>query len=742
MSLKTVTRRAPLGGIGESVSRPDAVEKLTGQFKYTSDLTAEGCLWGATVRADVVCGQVRNVDVSKALEIEGVELVLLAADIPGDRYCGLDKKDQAVLADRLITYLGEPIALVAGHTRSAARAAAKAIRVEIKKTTAVTDPTLALEHGEVFREVHWSRGDRSIRGEVIVEGTYEVGMQDQAPLGTESGIAIPCDDGSIDIHAATQWTHSDVEQIANSLRIEPAMIRVHAPGIGGAFGAREDVTVQIHTALLAQAARRPVRMVYDRRESFLGHVHRHPALLHYRHESGHDGRLQRVEVRMILDGGAYASTSGFVLGTAGAWATGPYRCPSVKVDGYVARTNNPPAGAMRGFGAVQVCIGYEAQMDKLAERLGIDPIDLRLRNALATGDAMPVTGQVFNGELGVGEALQTIASLPVPSEEIGGTPFGLPGSTGNTVDVARIRRGVGYAVGIKNASFPEGFDDYSEARVAVTAIGFEVTTAAVEVGQGMVTVLEQIARTTLGVESVNIRFGHTTEVGSAGSSSASRQTQVSGGAVLAACQRLLDQLQDAFGTQDLRGDGLYRGGVRVMELDELSRSSEAAATVRFRHPPTEAPNPTGQGNIHAEVMIAAHRAVVDVDIDLGSVRVVEIATVQDVGKVLNHQSLVGQVEGGIAQGLGLATMEELIIEDGRVLNASFTDYLIPTIVDMPRIETVFLENPSEWGPFGAKGAAEAPTVSSPAAVLSAIRNAVGRDLHHVPARPDEIVGIS
>jgi xanthine dehydrogenase D subunit len=730
------------GGIGSSTIRPDAVDKLTGRFAFTSDLGSDGCLWGATVRATVAAGIIRSVEVSAARLMPGVEAVLVAADIPGSPYCGIDLSDQAVLAGDRIRYWGEPIAIVAARSRSLAQAAAAAVVVTIEETPGAYSPDDAISNGDLYRELHWSRGDQDLRGEISVDGSYEVAMQDQAALGTESGIAIPGSDSSIDIYATTQWTHADVGQIAASLNVEPERIRVHSPGVGGAFGSREDLSIQIHLGLLAMATGEPVRMAYSRSESFAGHVHRHPARMHYRHESDRAGNLVRIEARLVFDGGAYSSTSGFVLGTAAAWAVGPYRCPSVRVDGYVTRTNNPPAGAMRGFGAVQVCVGYEAQMDALAHELGMDPVQLRLRNALGEGDALPVTGQVFAGKLAVRECLEEVASRPLP--DIVGLPDGLdmPGGTGNTADPSRIVRGIGYAVGIKNAAFPEGFDDYSDARVAVTSTGVEVTTAAVEVGQGMVAALEQIVRTVLGTSEVRVRFAHTEEIGSAGSSSASRHTQVSGGAVFAAATDLKQQLEEAFGTSEIRSDGLYSSGRRGATLAEVAASPAAVAEARFRHPPTTAPDMDGQGDLHAEVMIAAHRAVVDVDVDLGLVRVVEIATAQDVGKILNRMSLLGQIEGGIAQGLGLALMEEIVTTQGRVENASFTDYLIPTIVDMPPVQAAMLEFPSHWGPFGAKGAAEAPTVSSPAAVLAAIRDATGRELWHVPVSADDIVGSS
>jgi CO/xanthine dehydrogenase Mo-binding subunit len=294
-------------------------------------------------------------------------------------------------------------------------------------------------------------------------------------------------------------------------------------------------------------------------------------------------------------------------------------------------------------------------------------------------------------------------------------------------------------VGIKNLSFSEGFDDFAEARVVLTAVGAEVHTAAVDVGQGMVTVLGQIARTALGMEHVVVLLDHTSQIGSAGSSSASRQTQMTGGAVLEACTRVRELALARGNGDDLDDDGVWRNGELVAPLDDLVGDDPIEHHVRFRHRPTSAPDETGQGNIHVDFAVAAHRAVVDVDTELGLARVVQVDTAQDVGIALNPDSVIGQIEGGIAQGVGLAVMEELVLDDGVIRNPTFTDYLLPTFADMPVVNAVLIEEPGDWGPWGAKGVGEPPTISSTPAIAAAIRAATGRPITKVPVRPDDIV---
>ena len=726
------------GGIGQSVVRPDGVPKVKGDFAYASDLQDGAMLWGATRRSPHSHARITRIDIAPALAISGVLAVLTHQDVPGRPTVGQINPDRPVLAGDEVRYWGQPIAVTAAEDIETARRAAAAIVVEYELLDPLTDLVEAQERGEVFRHVRSQRGDLAAHGDVVVEGYYEMGTQDQAALGTEAGIAFPDTEGGVDLFAPSQWIHEDHGQIVASLGLRDDQVRVHPAGVGGAFGSREDLSLQVHLCLLALYTGRPVRMVYDREESFAGHVHRHAARMWYRHEADREGNLVRVDAKLLLDGGAYTETSPAVIANAVYFSIGPYRCPTVMIDGYAVRTNNPPSGAMRGFGAVQTCFAHEAQMDRLATALNLDPLEFRLRNALRRGDQLPTSGQVMTEPLPTVEVIEALRALPVPSMTVVDDPRHLPGGTGLTTTADRVLRGVGYAVGLKNLAFAEAFDDYAEARVVITPQGVEVHTAAIEVGQGMVTVLQQIARSVLGTEHVAVLFDDTSMIGSAGSTSASRQTQMAGGAVYAAALAVREAALERGGGDDLDAAGVWRDGSLVATLDDLCSAGPLEELVRFRHPETEEPDENGQGNLHVDFSVAAHRAVVDVDPELGLVRVVSIDAAQDVGTVLNPQSVVGQIEGGTMQGVGLAVMEELIFDRGIVRNANFTDYLLPTFLDAPPVASILIEEPGSWGPFGAKGFSELPAISSAPAVVAAIRAATGKALNRVPVRPEDI----
>ncbi len=740
--MTTGTAHEVRGGIGTSPRRPDGEPKVTGNFAYASDLSADNMLWGATRRSPYAHARLAKLDVSPALAMMGVQSVLTQNDVPGAQTFGQEDQDQPVLCDGIARYWGEPVAIVAAEDEETALRAAAAIILEWEPLDPLVDPEIAVERTSLFREMQVRRGDPSAAGTIVVEGTYETGMQDQAPLGPEAGLAVPDNDGGLDLYVTSQWVHVDHRQLIECLDMEPDQIRCHPAGVGGAFGSREDISLHIHVAMLSLATGRPVKMVYDRSESFVGHVKRHPAKMWYRHEADENGLLVNVSARLILDGGAYAHTSRPVIANAAFFAVGAYRCDNVSVDAWVTKTNNPPAGAMRGFGVVQVCFGAEMQMDRIAEAVGVSPLEVRRRNALGPGDLMSTSGQTIQGSLPTLAVIDALDAIPLPDPLTEDDPLLLPGGTGLTTPAASVVRGVGYAVGLKNLAFSEGFDDFAEARVVLTTAGVEVHTAAVEVGQGLVTVCQQIARTVLGIDQVAVVWDDTSQIGSAGSTSASRQTQMTGGAVHAASVELRDKILVRHGGDDLRSDGVYLGGERVATIAEVCREGSVGQLVRFRHPETVEPDENGQGDVHAGFVVAAHRAVVDVDPELGLVRVVRVDTAQDVGKALNPQAIIGQLEGGTLQGVGLAVMEELVVDKGVILNPTFTDYLIPTLLDAPDVETRIVEEGDHWGPFGAKGIGESRTISSTPAVFAAIRAATGRNLTRVPVRPQDIVGIT
>jgi len=743
--------------VGDDTIRPDATPKATGRFAFSSDLWVDGMLWGRTLRSPHPAARIRSIDVTPALALPGVWAVLTAADVPGRATFGLEIPDQPVFASDLVRYHGEPVAAVAADHPETARVATEAVIVDYEPLDPLVDPAAAIDappihpDGNLFRHLTIRHGDLAATGTVVVEGEYRVGMQDQAFLGPESGLAVPADDGGVDLYVATQWLHVDRDQVAASLGLPPEQVRLHLAGVGGAFGGREDVSLQIHLCLLALRTGRPVKMVYPRDESFFGHVHRHPARMWYRHHATDEGDLVKVEARILLDGGAYLSSSNAVISNAACFAPGPYRVPNALIDGYVVRTNNPPCGAMRGFGSVQVCYGHEAQMDKLAAVLGVDPVALRLRNALRRGDRL-VTGQVLTGAVPVREVIEAAAGRPLPPPaDPDGPAIARPGGAGLTADAEDVTRGVGFAVSIKNVAYSEGFDDYSTARLRLEAgpDGEPVATvivATAEVGQGFVTLASQIVGEELGIGRVVLAPAGTTEVGSAGSSSASRQTWMSGGALQLACGAVRTELASRAATRwgwpvhalEVSDGGLRRGDtLECAGWDELLHSPIDVEEI-YHHRPTRALDPDGQGDAHLAVMFAAHRAVVDVDCGLGLVRVVQMATGQDVGRAMNPLQVTGQIEGGIAQGVGLAVMEEIVLDRGRVRNPSFTDYLIPTTLDMPVVDAVLVQEPEPGAPYGAKGVGEPPTISSGPAVVAAIRDATGLALARVPVRPADI----
>jgi xanthine dehydrogenase D subunit len=748
---------------------------VRGDFPYSSDLTVDGMLWASTVRSPHPHARILGIDVAAAMSAPGVHAVLTHRDVPGQKTYGLEIQDQPVLAIDVVRYWGEAVAVVAADTPEHARRAAQTVRVDYEVLPPLTDPEVALTDvtphlhpdGNVTRHVKIRHGDQTARADVVVTGEYEVGMQDQAPLGPESGLAVPDGEGGVDLYLATQWLHVDRDQLAEILALPLEKIRLTMAGVGGAFGAREDLSMQAHACMLAMHTGRPVKISYSRPESFVGHVHRHPGKLTYEHGATRDGKLVYIKVRVLLDGGAYASSSTAVIANASCFAAGPYECPNATIDGWVVYTNNPPCGAMRGFGSVQNCYAHEAQMDKLAAALDMDPVELRMRNVLKTGSTL-ITGQVVQGPAPVAELLERIKAMPLPAE-MSLSPSGIslslqgrggneevdltqmPGGVSNTTHGEGVRRGVGYAVGFKNIGYSEGFDDYSTARVRLLIVDgrprAEIHTAAAEVGQGLVTVQAQIAGTELGVSNVVV-LDADTQVGSAGSSSASRQTYITGGAVKAACEavreRVLTLARSELGhtaAARLEGEAVVSAeGEVIVTLATLLGDAAIEETREFRPRRTyRLDRETGQADAHLQYAFAAHRAVVDVDTELGLVKVVELATAQDVGKAINPQAVEGQLEGGAAQGLGLAVMEEIQVKDGVIRNASFTDYLLPTILDMPPLRMAILELGDPHSPYGLKGVGEPPTISSGPAIVAAIRAATGRPIMRVPVRPHDIV---
>jgi xanthine dehydrogenase D subunit len=741
--------------LGVSALRPDGIAKTQGTFSFSSDYTADNMLWGATLRSPHPYARIISIDISAAIKIDGVETILLSGDVPGKLTYGLIASDQPVFASDYVRYMGEPIAAVAADHPETCRRALDAIVVHYEVMTPLTsiedalNPNTASIHpdGNVFRHQRILHGDASATGDIIVEGEYEIGMQDQAFLGLEAALAYPDSDGSgVELVVATQWLHEDQKQIADCLAMPKEKVRLQLGGVGGAFGAREDISLQVHTCLLALRTGRPVKMQYTREESFFGHVHRHPGVIALKHHVTNEGRIVKIEGTMKLDGGAYASTSSAVLINGVTHIQGPYKCANAVFDGYAVRTNNPPCGAMRGFGVVQACFAHEGQMDKIAKAVGKSPVEVRLLNAMEKGDTL-ITGQAVESVAPVARCIRETDALPLPEPLSNGSEaMEFPGGSGRTSELHNIKRGIGWGVSIKNLMYSEGFDDSAEARCTLADGVATLKFATSEVGQGFVILAQQIARTVLGVDVV-VLDRIDTEIGSAGSTSASRQTWMSGGAVDGACrlvrERLFEHVAHTHGLDPLQlviedTDIVDTMGPLRISVSEASKGLKIVQTFLHQHRKTEELDENGQGNCHVAFAFVAHRAVVDVDVELGLVKVVQIATAQDVGRSLNPLALLGQIEGGIAQGLGLAVMEEIIVQNGIVKNPSFTDYLLPTALDAPDVLFIPIEEPDPQAPLGAKGVGEPPCISVTPAIVAAIRDATGVDLKRTPVRPQDI----
>ncbi|AUG77499.1 oxidoreductase [Kitasatospora sp. MMS16-BH015] len=747
-------------GLGSRPTRSDALPKALGIYPYAADLWAEGLLWGAVLRSPHPHARILSVDLSAALAIPGVHAVITADDLPPGPEGAVDGApqgpivaDRPILAAGLVRHQGEPIAAVAADHPDTARLAAAAVLVEYELLEPVTDPEQAFNapalhpDGNLFRHIPLRTGDPEAVGEIVVEGLYQVGRQDSAPIGAEAGLAVPRPDGGVELHLSSTDPHGDRDRTAACLGLEPDRVRLVVTGVPGATTDREDLSFQVTLALLALRTGRPVKMTLTREESFQAHTARHPALLRYRHHADAEGRLVKVEAQILLDGGAYADVSAEALAAATAFSVGPYTCPNVFVDAWAVRTNNPPAGRMRGEGALQSCFAYESQLDQLALRLGLDPLEVRRRNAMATGDPMP-TGQAVTCPAPVAALIDAVSAQPLPALPVD-APEGewlLPGGPGGAGDPAAVRRGIGYAVGMVHMLGAEGEDEVSTATVRVSGDHATVICAAVDAGQGFATLARQIVQSVLGVSEVYIAPVDSDQ-SIAGPSARGRHTWVSGGAVERAAlmvrHQLLQPIAANFGMSvELLSiaDGKITSydGVLGMPVTEALEGKELWATAQCRPHPTEPLDENGQGDAFVSVAFCAMRAVVDVDIELGAVRVVDVTVAQDVGRALNPRQIEDRIEAGVAQGIGLALLEDLRTEGGRLLNPSLTGYRLPTALDTPALHiAALLEERDVVATFGAKAVSAVPAVVAPAAVAAAVRAATGLPVGRLPILPED-----
>ncbi|HZC77385.1 MAG TPA: xanthine dehydrogenase family protein molybdopterin-binding subunit [Ktedonobacterales bacterium] len=710
--------------IGASLPRPDALGKVTGAAHYPADLIRPGMLHLHLVLAGRPHARIVALDTSAARAHPGVVAVLTAADVPSNAH-GLIDADQPALCGDVVRFEGDKVALVAAESKAAAQAGARLVRVDYEDLPAVTDPRAALAPDAPL--VHAARGSNLLlhvpirRGDVarafadadvVLEGTFATSWQEHAFLQPEAGIAYLDDAGRVVVETAGQWLHKDRQQIAAMLRLPEDQVVVRYAAIGGAFGGREDLSLQHLLALAAWKLRRPVAMQWSREESMIAHHKRHPFSIRCRWGATREGRITAVEAELIGDGGAYASTSVEVTKVATLFASGCYEVPNIAVDGYAVYTNNVPCGAFRGFGAPQAQFAAEIMVTRLAQALGLDPAELRRRNIYREGSLEP-TGQPLPEGVSARAVLERCVD-----EARSRLHYGAPRQS----TTPHLKRGVGIACGIKNVGYSFGSDEQATAKVeiygkaelerAVVRIG------AADVGQGAHLALRQIAAETLGIalEQVTMVTDDSAEAPNAGSASASRMTLMGGRAV-----------RDA----------------ALAARDKWSAHEDyaAVAEVQFRPPATTPLDPvSGAGRPNYCYGYAAQAVEVEVNTLTGQVRVLSVISVHDVGRAINMQQVEGQIEGCLAQALGYALLEHFQVREGHVLTPYFSTYLLPTVLDMPpEIVPVVLELADPNGPFGARGVAEMALVPLAPAIAAAIHDATGVWLTQQPMTPERVL---
>ncbi len=721
--------------IGASVTRLDALGKVTGDTPYPGDIDIDGQLWMKLRFSDRPHARVLAVDTAAAEALPGVVRVFTARDVPHNEY-GLVLKDQPVLcgpgsgnpnADTVRCYM-DCVAVVVADTEALATQACKLIQVTYEDLPPIFDPFEAMlpgaptilanypgnqichyrtRHGDM--EAGWALAD------VVVEGVYHTGYQEHAYLQPEAGLGYIDDQGRVTVIVAGQWTHEDQEQIYHALGLPPEEVRVIYPAIGGAFGGREDMSVQIVLALAAYNLNRPVKIVWSREESILYHHKRHPVTIKTRWGATRAGKVVAMEAEVVGDAGPYNYTSTKVLANANLMVAGPYEIPNVHVDTIAAVTNNIPTGAFRGFGAPQACLAAEGQMNKLAELLGLDPISIRELNTVREGSI-----------LSVGTPLPAGVSMPEVIEAAARESFWTRTADGWQANVTpsdnpAIRRGVGFACGFKNIGYSFGFPEQNWATIELYGRDHIeqviLREGGAEVGQGSHTAFVQMAADAVGVPIECVRLlGHdTAETDTAGSASASRLTFMAGNAIKGAAERALEKWRN--------------------------EERPAKATYQYRPPKTTAYDPmTGKSEPNFAYGYVAQAVEVEVDIELGMVRVTRVVSANDVGRAINPQMVQGQIEGAVVQALGYATMEYLVSDHGKIRNPYLSTYLIPTVLDIPvEVKSVILEYADPIGPWGARGMAEMPLIPLAPAIAAAIHDATGVWFDTLPFLPQRVV---
>ena len=730
--------------VGGSIRRVDGRGKVTGETLYPGDINLPDQVMMKVLFAGRPHARIRGIDTSAAEEFPGVLAVFTAKDVPVNEY-GLILPDQPVLCgpgsskpyvDR-VRFVGDQVAVVVADTEPIAAEALRRIVVDYEDLPAVIDPLAAMApdapllHPErdsnVFCRYRIRKGDVEkalAEADIVVQGEYRTPAQEHAYLQPEAGLAYLDADGRITVEVAGQWAHEDQEQIAHALNVPTEQVRVIYPAIGGAFGGREDMSVQIILALAAwrlaqRGILRPVKIIWSREESILGHHKRHPYLIRAKWGATREGKVVAADMEVIADGGAYAYTSTKVLGNATLMCTGPYEIPNVKVDSCAVYTNHIPGGAFRGFGGPQGAFAAESQMNKLAEALGMDPVEIRMRNVLTEGALLSVGTPLPEG-VSLGKVVEECARNAGWSKGLEGWRRPQPASLGTPAE-PYFRRGLGFACAFKNVGFSFGAPESSSATIELHgAAQIEKVVlhhAGADVGQGAHTVMAQMAAEAVGVpiEKVRLVVSDTASSDNAGSASASRMTFMAGNSI--------------------------RGAAEAALAKWNSEERPAIAAYQYRPPRTTPLDPaTGQAVPNFAYGYVAEAVTLEVDVETGQSHVLRVVCADDVGKAVNPQLVEGQIEGAVVQAAGYALLEDFQQEGGQVQTAHLSTYLIPTIVDIPdEVVSVILEYPDPIGPWGARGMGEMPYLPLTPAVTAAVHDAVGIWFDEFPLTPPRVV---
>ena len=742
--------------VGKSVVRKDGAGKVTGETKFFSDMSFPNMLFAKAARSRYPHARIKGINTKKAEAIPGVVAVLTHKDVPGVNGFGIVVPDQPVLCHDKVRYLGDAIAVIAAETMEAAERAAQLVEVEYEPLPVVSDPVEAMkpdapkvhEKGNIQRHATVRVGDveKAFReAAVVVENTYRTGRQMHMFLEIEAGVGMLDEEGNIVLYVGGQSPYRDQMQVSRALGIKPEQVRVISTPVGGAFGGKEENTIQIHLAMLALKTKRPVKMVWTREESGTTGIKRHPMIVTMKTAADRGGRIVANQVRIVADTGAYASLGPTVLDVAIENSCGPYRIPNIDIDAYLVYTNNGVAGAFRGFGAPQVNFTVESNLDIIAEKLGMDRLEIRKKNVLREGDIGPF-GYKLLGSIGIYETLQKAERSDVwrNRERYKSTP-----------SAPWCKRGIAVTTAVKGFGFG-ALPDFGAASIQITPTGkFVVGISCPEIGQGAVTAYSQIAAEALhcDISDVYIASADTLLAPDTGSSSASMALVRGGNAILAAAPKMNDLLlKTAAKIFGERKEELRFKGSHVVSIKNPKKSATYAEIAQYMHrtgcetkvvagfnvPRVDKPVKGSLEIPHWSYMYASAVALVEVNTLTGATKVLKFFLSTDSGKIINPQSYTGQCEGAIVQGLGFALTEDTQIENGIVRTNNFTTYIIPTICDIPEIEVDPVETYEKIGPFGAKGLGEIGIIPVGSVVANALYDATGARVFTLPATPERL----